>query len=115
MAYCSSNPAGGKTLCATAASLYKTGGSESTKPGSSTSVVTNAIKDVWLWFCAKPNLSTEHQSMCVEHQKRDAILDKLRNPNLSTADRKAVYDEPKLHPNVAYATTQALYADFCKV
>ena len=52
MAFCATNPVGGKTLCSTAASQFKTNGESSTR-SSSTSSVSLSSKEVWTWYCAK--------------------------------------------------------------
>ena len=53
--------------------------------------------------------------MCTNYQKRQGILDQMRAPGKTSEQRKKLMDELKLYPTVAYATQQAMYADFCKV
>lgn len=115
MAYCASNPAGGKILCSTAASQFKTGGASSLRPTSSTSPTTLSSNEVWTWYCAKEGQDAEQQKMCANHKARADVLEQLRKPGVSMDDRKKLTEQLKLAPSVAYATTQALYSDFCKV
>jgi hypothetical protein len=115
MAYCSSNPPGAKLMCSTAASQFKTAGSSSTKPSSATSSVTLSANEVWTWYCAKPKKTAEVEQLCSNNAKRTSLLDKLRTGGQSADARKALLDQLKLAPPPAYATTQALYTDFCKV
>merc|ERR1719310_631927 len=111
MAYCATNPAGGKTLCSTAASQYKTSGASSTKPSSSTSSTTLSYNEVWQWHGGKPNKDAEaEKSTCTRLKqtqasiqmrqwycsqpansesnwcKRSALLDKLNKIPSSTQD-----------------------------
>jgi len=116
MAYCATNPAGGKTMCSTAASQFKTAGASSTKPSSATSSVTQSANEVWTWYCSKGKPSADKDKLCADNTKRQGVLDKLRTGSgLSAEERKKLLDQLKLTPPPAYATTQALYADFCKV
>jgi len=115
MAYCATNPPGGKTLCSTAASQYKTAGSSSTRPSAASSPATLSSSEVWTWFCAKGSKSADNTKMCSDYEKRSGILAKLRTPGLAADERKKNIDELKLVPALPYATTQGMYADFCKV
>ena len=114
MAYCATNPAGGKTLCATAASQFKTAGATSTKPGSSSSSVTQSYNDVWTWYCGKAG-GADRQKQCDTYNKRAVVLEQLRKPGGSAEERKKLTEQLKLLPATAYATTQAIYSDYCKV
>jgi len=114
MAYCATSPAGGKTLCATAASQYKTGGATSTKPGSSMSSVTQSYTDVWQWYCAKSGANADRKKLCDTYQQRAAVLEQLRKPGSGTEERKKLMERLKALPATAYATTQGIYADYCK-
>jgi len=115
MAFCSSNPPGAKLMCSTAASQYRTGGASSTKPSSASSSVTMSANEVWTWYCAKPKKAAVAEQLCSSNAKRTTILDQLRTGGQSAEARKALLDRLKLSPGPAYATTQALYTDFCKV
>jgi len=114
MSYCSSNPAGAKLMCSTAASQFKAGAS-STKPSSASSSVTLSNNEVWNWYCAKAKKTEEVEKLCTNNKKRSGILDQLRTGGSSAEARKGLLEQLKLAPPPAYATTQALYTDFCKV
>lgn len=114
MAYCATSPAGGKTLCSTAASQFKTAGATSTKPGAATSSVTQAYNDVWTWYCGKAG-GADKQRQCDTYNKRAAVLEQLRKPASSPEERKKLTEQLKTLPATAYATTQGIYADYCKV
>jgi len=117
MAFCATNPTGGKAMCSTAASQFKTAGASSTRPGASTSAATQSANEVWKWYCSKPGKrSLEQEQLCSNNSKRTEALDKLRTGlGSSTETRKALLEQLKLTPPAAYATTQAIYAEFCKV
>jgi len=115
MSYCSSNPAGAKLMCSTAASQFKTAGASSTKPSSASSSVTLSNNEVWNWYCAKAKKTEEVEKLCTNNKKRSGILDQLRTGGSSAEARKGLLEQLKLAPPPAYATTQALYTDFCKV
>ena len=93
MAFCATNPPNGKTLCATAASQYK----------NRSVSVTGAAMD---WYCAKPSPSP---AIC----QRVALMKRLREPTLTGWDRTKVAEELRKWPVPPFATTQAIYADFC--
>jgi len=115
MAYCATNPAGAKLMCSTAASQFKTAGASSTKPGSASSSVTLSNNEVWSWYCARPKKTPDAEQLCRNNSKRTGILDQLRAGGQNPEARKALLEQLKLAPPPAYATTQALYTDFCKV
>jgi len=115
MSYCSSNPPGAKLMCSTAASQFKTAGASSTKPSSASSSVTLSTNEVWNWYCAKSKKTAEVEQLCSNNKKRTGILDQLRAGGQSAEARKGLLEQLKLAPPPAYATTQALYTDFCKV
>ena len=115
MAYCSSNPPGAKLMCSTAASQFKTAGASSTKPQSASSSVTLSAAEVWNWYCAKPKKTDEVARLCSNNAQRTLVLNNLRTGGQSVDARKKLLEQLKLAPPPAYATTQALYTDFCKV
>ena len=102
-------------MCSTAASQFKTAGASSTKPGSASSSVTLSNNEVWSWYCARPKKTPDVEQLCSNNSKRTAILDQLRAGGQNPEARKALLEQLKLAPPPAYATTQALYTDFCKV
>jgi len=108
LAYCATSPEGAKALCSTAASQFKTAGSASRKPGAPMTPSSSSYSDVATWYCAKPK--NEEEPMC----KRAAVLKQLRAPGVTAEQRKELLDKLKGAPMV-YATTQAIYADYCKI
>lgn len=114
MEYCSKNPPGGKLICSTAASQYKTAGAQSTRPSASTSPVSVSSQEVWTWYCGRPKQSADSTQLCENQKKRNGILEKLRTAGTSPDARKSLLDQLKLAPVAPFATTQAIYADFCK-
>jgi hypothetical protein len=102
-------------MCSTAASQFKTAGASSTKPSSASSSVTLSTNEVWNWYCAKAKKTAEVEQLCANNKKRTGILDQLRAGGQDAEARKGLLEQLKLAPPPAYATTQALYTDFCKV
>ena len=105
LAFCATNPPAAKSLCSTAATQYKTRGAS---PSSANSAGVSSHTSVMSWYCAKPNAAAE------EACKRHTIMMKMRAPGLAPEERKALVEQLKLAP-VTYTTTQAIYADFCKL
>jgi len=104
IAYCATSPAGAKTLCSTAASRFSPSGSS----GSVTSSTSQAME----WFCAKESSElASKDSIC----KRASLLKQMRDPTTTPDAKKDLLKQLKEHPAPAYGTTQAIYADFCKI
>jgi hypothetical protein len=115
MEYCSKNPPGGKLICSTAASQYKTAGAQSTRPSASSSPVSLSASEVWAWYCARPKQTADSTQLCENQKKRSGILEKLRKSDSTSEARKSLLEQLKVAPTAPFATTQAVYADFCKV
>jgi len=108
-AYCATEPARSKVLCAHPTSRYQSLQTTSSTPSAIT------------WFCAIP--ANAESGEC----KRNAISAKLRSfarpgpggaaglgNTASLEERKKLLEELKAHP-FNYAAMQAIQADFCKV
>lgn len=107
LAFCATNPPGGKTLCAAPSSQFRTASSKTARPTTMPSSI-SGHSDVMTWYCEKPGKADE--PACARHK----VTTQLRTPGLKVEERKQLADQLRLNP-VAYATTQAIYADYCKL
>jgi len=98
-AYCATEPAKSKVLCAHPTSSYSSLQTARSTPSAIT------------WYCAIP--ANAESVEC----KRNAISAKMRGSqpgSVSVEERKKLLEELKAHP-FNYAAMQAIQADFCKV
>eukprot|EP00316_Scyphosphaera_apsteinii_P023898 CAMPEP_0119318080 /NCGR_PEP_ID=MMETSP1333-20130426/45368_1 /TAXON_ID=418940 /ORGANISM="Scyphosphaera apsteinii, Strain RCC1455" /LENGTH=340 /DNA_ID=CAMNT_0007324183 /DNA_START=66 /DNA_END=1088 /DNA_ORIENTATION=- len=107
MAFCATKPSNAKTLCSTAGTQYKSGGSSSIRPSTTPTPAVSSLTEVSTWYCAKP---VHEEDFC----KRTEIMAKLRATTDSEA-RKQLMTELKAYPAPDYSKSQAIYADYCKI
>jgi len=108
-AFCATNPPGSKSLCAAPSSQFRTASTKTARPTTSLAgSPSSGHSDVMTWYCSKPGKVDE--PVCARHK----VTTQLRTPGLKVEERKQLADQLRLNP-VAYATTQAIYADYCKL
>ena len=107
LSFCATNPPGSKSLCASPSSQFRTASTKTVRSMATTSS-SSGHTDVMTWFCSKPGKTEE--PACTRHK----VTTQLRTPGLKVEERKQLANQLQLNP-VAYATTQAIYADYCKM
>lgn len=90
-------------------------GVQFTRPSASSSPVSISSSEVWGWYCNLRKQTQESTQLCENQKKRNEILEKLRKTGMNAADRKPLLEQLKVVPSTPFGTTQAIYADFCKV